>query len=130
MKFVHSYGVMGMMFHRAELVQIFHDGLPAEAQSRIHLNKKVDGIENTEDGVVVTCTDGSKYEGSIVIGADGVHSNVRSIIREHMLQEAPNADVDDTCPFPAEYKTLWCSVPRRWEFTPGDQCVVGQIPHF
>lgn len=114
------------MFHRAELVQLIHDGLSAEDQARIHLNKKLASIDSTEDGVVVTCSDGSTYEGSVVLGADGVHSKTRALVRELMLKENPDSDVDESQPYPAEYKTLWCSFPRRYEFSPGDAIVVSR----
>lgn len=114
---------MGMMFHRAELVQLFYDSLSAEDKAKIHLNKKLASIDNTEDGVSVTCADGSTYEGSIVLGADGVHSKVRAILREQMLKESLDSEVDEDQPYPAMYKTLWCSFPRRYEFTPGDHLI-------
>lgn len=111
---------MALMFHRAELVQLIYDGLSTEDQARIRLSKKLDTIDSTDDGVLVTCTDGSTYEGSVVLGADGVHSKVRAILREQMLKDSPASDVDEDQPYSAEYKTLWCSVPRRYECTPGD----------
>lgn len=112
-----------MMFHRAELVQLFYDGLSAEDQARIHVGKQLASIDNTDDGVLVTCTDGSTYEGSIVLGADGVHSKVRAILREQMLKDSLESEVDEDRPFPCAYKTLWCSFPRRYEIAPGEHIV-------
>lgn len=114
---------MALIFHRAELVKIFYDGLSTEDQARIHLCKRLASIDNTEDGVLVTCTDGSTYEGSIVLGADGVHSKVRGILREQMLRASLESEADEDKPYPCSYKTLWCSFPRRYEYTPGDHCV-------
>ncbi|CAN8102016.1 unnamed protein product [Discula destructiva] len=122
--FKKDFGMVGMMYHRAELVQLIYDGLPDDDKARVHLNKKVADIDTNEDGVVVTCTDGSTHSGSIVVGADGVHSRVRAFMREQMLKEAPDSDqVDGSQPYPSEYKTLWCSFPRRYEFAPGDHCI-------
>lgn len=45
------------------------------------------------------------------------------MLREKILEKDPSAPVDDGSPFPAEYKTLWCSVPRRFEFAPGDHTI-------
>lgn len=76
---------------------------------------------------MASCEDGSKYEGSIVLGADGVHSRTRRIMRAHTLQADPNADVDAESPFSIEYKTMWCTFPRRWEFPPGDHCITQYV---
>ncbi|KAH3271265.1 hypothetical protein KXW55_001457 [Aspergillus fumigatus] len=56
---------------RRDLLQVLWESLPAEAQSKTHAQKKVSDIKTTETGVVVSCTDGTSYEGSMVIGADG-----------------------------------------------------------
>lgn len=111
------------MFHRAELVEAIYNGLNEEDQARIHTGKKLENIEETNGGVVVTCTDGSTYEGSIVLGADGVHSKTRHLMRELSLKKSPDADVNDMEPFQHQYKTMWCSFPRQWEFAPGDHCI-------
>lgn len=111
------------MFHRAELIKAIYDGLKEEDQARVYTNKKLEGIEDTDDGVVVTCADGSTYEGSIVLGADGVHSQTRRLMRELSLRKSPDAEVNDIEPFQHLYKTMWCSFPRRWEFAPGDHCI-------
>jgi FAD dependent monooxygenase len=47
---------------------------------RVHLNSKVESVEATDDGVVVTTTDRARYHGHLVVGADGVHSCIRSEI--------------------------------------------------
>lgn len=86
--------------------------MPTAAKDRYLLNKKVDSIESDKTGVRVTCTDGSTYDGSIVIGADGVHSKTRRIMREQALEEVPQRDWDAAVPFPALYKCMWCSFPR------------------
>ncbi|KKY37793.1 putative fad binding domain containing protein [Diaporthe ampelina] len=118
-----SHGSYSFMFHRAELLEAIYDGLGEEDQARIHTDKKLESIEDTDGGVVVTCTDGSTYEGSIVLGADGVHSKTRTLMRDLSLNKSPDADVNDIEPFQYLYKTMWCSFPRRWEFAPGDHCI-------
>ncbi|KAK7992390.1 hypothetical protein PG988_001184 [Apiospora saccharicola] len=52
-------------------------------KDRILLKKKVSDVKLSSGGggVKVQGTDGSVYEGTIVVGADGVHSVVRSIMR-------------------------------------------------
>jgi 2-polyprenyl-6-methoxyphenol hydroxylase-like FAD-dependent oxidoreductase len=115
-----SHGTFSFMFHRAELIQTIHEGLSEENQARIHTNKALENIEETDDGVIVTCADGSTYKGSIVLGADGVHSQTRRLMRELSLRKSPDAEVNDVVPFQHSYKTMWCTFPRRWEYAPGD----------
>ncbi|KFG86078.1 putative FAD-dependent monooxygenase [Metarhizium anisopliae] len=49
-----------------------------EDKSRIHMNKKVVEICHGKSNVSVTAADGTTYQGDLVVGADGVHSAVRS----------------------------------------------------
>lgn len=118
-----SHGSYSFMFHRAELIEAIYDGLSEEDKGRIHTNKKLENIEDTDGGVVVTCADGSTYEGSIVLGADGVHSQTRRLMRELALSKSPDAQVNEIEPFQHLYKTMWCSFPRQWKFSPGDHCI-------
>ncbi|KAF7517979.1 hypothetical protein G7054_g13625 [Neopestalotiopsis clavispora] len=60
-----------------KMVTFLHDNLPQSAKDRILLGKQVTDIEVSDDGVNVTCEDGTSHRGSIVIGADGVRSQVR-----------------------------------------------------
>lgn len=46
----------------------------------IRLKEKVMAIESSDGGATVATASGSVYRGSIVVGADGVHSIVRQEI--------------------------------------------------
>jgi 2-polyprenyl-6-methoxyphenol hydroxylase-like FAD-dependent oxidoreductase len=46
----------------------------------IHLGASVTQITETEDGVVVGLVDGRSVAGSLLVGADGVHSVTRSAL--------------------------------------------------
>ncbi|KAJ5755732.1 FAD binding domain-containing protein [Penicillium manginii] len=109
------HGTAPVIFHRAQLVEALYDGLPSEAQSRYLLNKKIKSMEVSEaqDGVNVICTDGSTYQGSIVVGADGVHSKTRTLMRDMaMSQDSQQVWKDAADPFPAQYRCMWSSFPR------------------
>lgn len=117
-------------FHRAHLVQVLYDKLPEEAKSRYFLSKKVTTFDTHDDGIRVSCDDGSIYEGSIVLGADGVHSITRTLMRDLALSENPKVDWDPKEPFTSVYKCLWASFPRpsepgaNFETTSKDQSVM------
>lgn len=123
------------MCHRAELVECLYESLAEADKARVHVGKRVASVETTTGGagagsgagaggVVVTCEDGSRHEGSIALGADGVHSRLRGIMREAALRAGEReADVDAERPFPASYRTMWATLPRRWELTPGSHHV-------
>ncbi|PYI36885.1 monooxygenase [Aspergillus indologenus CBS 114.80] len=61
---------------RQALLSILFDYLPR--QDRIHFNKKVIQVTPSAREVTVHTADGSQLSGDIVVGADGVHSIVRS----------------------------------------------------
>lgn len=73
-----SHGYPCMNFPRPLLVQTLFDGLGA-GKAKIRTGASIDSIEMTDKGVRVHLHDGSIEEGSIVIGADGVHSKTRAI---------------------------------------------------
>ncbi|KAM0426036.1 hypothetical protein ACHAPT_008667 [Fusarium lateritium] len=110
-----NHGVGLVAFHRAHLVQVLYENLPEEAKSKYFLNKKVTTIDSNDEGVNVTCDDGSIYDGSIVLGADGVHSITRSLMRDLALSENPKLVWDPKEPFTSVYKCLWASFPRPSE---------------
>ncbi|KAH7405963.1 hypothetical protein DE146DRAFT_630660 [Phaeosphaeria sp. MPI-PUGE-AT-0046c] len=78
-----------ILFDRMRCVTHLYDGLPD--QSFIRTNSRVDRVEHTKTGVKVYLTDGSVEEGDMVIGADGVHSNVRQLMWEHAAKNEPQA---------------------------------------
>lgn len=70
------YGYDLIFVDRQMVVQAMWDNV--RNKNNIHLNKRVQTVSLKPDGVEVTTTDGSKFEGDILVGADGVHSQVRS----------------------------------------------------
>jgi 2-polyprenyl-6-methoxyphenol hydroxylase-like FAD-dependent oxidoreductase len=59
---------------RPDLVKLLHDGLGA---AKVRFGVSVQGIEQAEDEVRVTLSDGSVEACDLLVGADGIHSQVR-----------------------------------------------------
>ncbi|PKK42758.1 hypothetical protein CI102_13005 [Trichoderma harzianum] len=74
--------------------------------------KKVSDIQSGEKKAKVVCEDGSIYEGDLVLGADGVHSQTRKIMRKLALESDPNVNWDPEAPFTATYRCMWASFKR------------------
>ena len=71
------YGTPYLLLHRADL----HAALAALVPGSIlHLNKKLVGLAQDQDGVSLTFADGTEARADVVIAADGVHSLVREIL--------------------------------------------------
>ena len=65
------------MVPRRILLERLLAGFPID---RIRCNSRVEGMVSTRDGVRVDFEDGSSADGELLIGADGLHSVVRSIV--------------------------------------------------
>ncbi|KAH9886424.1 FAD binding domain-containing protein [Xylariomycetidae sp. FL2044] len=82
-----NHGHPWMCFRRGNLVSMLYKGLPHP--EKLMFNRDVTKLEQTTAGVTVTCADGSVHQGSIVIGADGVHSKVRRQINKMQENDVP-----------------------------------------
>jgi 2-polyprenyl-6-methoxyphenol hydroxylase-like FAD-dependent oxidoreductase len=75
--FLERYGAYHTLVDRGEL----HDWLidRADAQ-RLSYETTIQAIKQKEDAVTITFSDGSEANYSLVVGADGVHSNTRNLV--------------------------------------------------
>lgn len=71
------YGSPFLCMHRADLHEALLSILPDQI---VQLNKKLVGLDQRAGRVILSFANGGKAEHDAVIGADGVHSLVRSII--------------------------------------------------
>lgn len=67
---------------RAALHRVLHDRAVAEGV-RITHGKRLVGVRETAGGVTATFADGSTATADVLIGADGIHSTVRTLIDPH-----------------------------------------------
>lgn len=84
---IHRHGYSTIFFDRQWLLQALYDNL--QAKDRVILNAKVVDINSSEGGVKVTTARGAEFFGSMVIGADGVHSRVREIMVRLANEKCP-----------------------------------------
>jgi salicylate hydroxylase len=70
-----QYGAPQLTIHRADLLAALADMFPAE---RVALGKRAQSITPDAEGVELRFEDGSSARVGLLIGADGIHSAVRS----------------------------------------------------
>src|SRR5262245_19846785 len=71
------YGAPFLCMHRADLHSALYSALPPDV---VHLGKKLAGFDQSGGIVTLTFSDGTTAKADAMIGADGIHSLVRSII--------------------------------------------------
>ena len=72
------YGAPMYNIHRADLVQILFDAVPAEAK---RLGARCVGVSQDKDGVEVRLQTGEVLRADALVGCDGIHSAVRQHLR-------------------------------------------------
>src|ERR1700721_2577350 len=70
-----SFGTEGATVHRADLLDVLADALPADV---VTLGKLCTAVRSDGDIAVARFADGSEIEADIIVGADGIHSAVRA----------------------------------------------------
>ncbi|KAF7515157.1 hypothetical protein G7054_g14724 [Neopestalotiopsis clavispora] len=105
-----NHGADWLFLHRPELLRVLYDALPNTAKKNIYPGKKVQDIQVTADGVTVECADGTQEQGSIVVGADGVHSRVRKCMNNKLAhqrtKDATSGKADEE-PLTSTYRCLY-----------------------
>jgi 2-polyprenyl-6-methoxyphenol hydroxylase-like FAD-dependent oxidoreductase len=76
-KVASRYGIGSYAFHRGRLQQTLLNEL---GDKKIHLGKRVQSVTQHEITATVAFQDGSSHEANLVIGADGIRSEVRKSI--------------------------------------------------
>ncbi|ROO89061.1 salicylate hydroxylase [Actinocorallia herbida] len=72
-----QYGAPQLTMHRADLMTALEAAVPASA---IRFSAKVTGLTQDDEGVTLEFADGTTARHDAVIGADGIHSSVRTAL--------------------------------------------------
>ncbi|KHN94004.1 FAD dependent monooxygenase [Metarhizium album ARSEF 1941] len=106
-KALHSnYHYPVSFLERQRFLQILYDTL--ESKNHVYTGKRVLAVESGDDSAVVKTSDGSTYKADIVVGADGVHSVVRSEIWRHVTKVSqPHATEQENSGIKYEYSCIY-----------------------
>ncbi|HET9999318.1 MAG TPA: FAD-dependent monooxygenase [Ktedonobacteraceae bacterium] len=74
-KHLQSLGTVSTVVHRAELLALLVETLGME---NVHLNAECTGFSQDESGVRARFVDDMEAQGDFLVGADGLHSTIRS----------------------------------------------------
>ncbi|WP_157977517.1 FAD-dependent monooxygenase [Streptomyces triticisoli] len=72
-----QYGAYHYLIHRAELLDILTEAVPSQL---VHLGRAVTDVVRNDDRVTVRLSDGETVSGDLLIGADGIHSTVSTVM--------------------------------------------------
>ena len=75
---VRRYGVPYFHMHRADLTEVLSTALRARAPGALRMGREAVGADQDEAGVTLRFADGSTARGDVLVGADGIHSVLRS----------------------------------------------------
>ncbi|KAK3833843.1 MAG: hypothetical protein JOS17DRAFT_789210 [Linnemannia elongata] len=98
-------GFEGRLIPRKVLYEIILSKVPSE---RLHRAKRMSWMTQGENGVHVKFTDGTEFEGDILVGADGAFSAVRKCLydrlqKDHKLPPSDAKDLPFSCVSVAGY---------------------------
>ncbi|EKG12549.1 Monooxygenase FAD-binding protein [Macrophomina phaseolina MS6] len=69
------HGYPTIFLERRSTIQVLYDHI--QDKSKVFVNQRVNHVELLGDGIRVRTTAGQMFDGSIVVGADGIHSAIR-----------------------------------------------------
>jgi 2-polyprenyl-6-methoxyphenol hydroxylase-like FAD-dependent oxidoreductase len=93
---------------RSRLHVILTDAVKASGAD-VRLGVTVDGLDDGEDGVHVTFSDGTHGDYDLVVGADGIHSKIRSLVFGEQIEAEYTGQVcwRVNVPRPPEVEGIW-----------------------
>jgi 2-polyprenyl-6-methoxyphenol hydroxylase-like FAD-dependent oxidoreductase len=96
----HGYPIT--FLDRQMVLQVLYDNI--KDKTKVLTNKRVQKVHMTDAGVTVKTSDGSVYQGDILVGSDGIHSTVRDEMWRIANQESPGwIPADEHARVPVDY---------------------------
>ncbi|OQD69018.1 hypothetical protein PENPOL_c002G03084 [Penicillium polonicum] len=94
-----------IFMERCKALEVLHSHV--QDRSKLHARNAVVGYEETLQGVIVTTEDGEQHKGHILIGADGIHSNVRKLMADKIsaTDQALAKEINEA--FTSEYNCIF-----------------------
>ena len=83
--FEQHFGYPYFVCHRSDLLNALLNGCQQHDNITLLTSKRVISVTGEHDHATVICEDGSTYQADVVIGADGIKSNVRKYISNDSL---------------------------------------------
>jgi salicylate hydroxylase len=71
------YGAPYWMVHRGDFHRVLVDAFNARAPGRLHVDRRCVGFEEEGGHIALKLANGEHISGDVVVGADGVHSEIR-----------------------------------------------------
>ena len=71
------YAAPYWMVHRGDFHRVLANALLERAPASLHVGARVTGFEQNATGVTLLLSNGQRVSGEVLIGADGVHSQIR-----------------------------------------------------
>jgi len=71
------FGAPYWMVHRGDFHRVLVDAFNARAPGRLHVGSRCIGFEEDDGGIWLKLANGERRRGDVVVGADGVHSEIR-----------------------------------------------------
>jgi 2-polyprenyl-6-methoxyphenol hydroxylase-like FAD-dependent oxidoreductase len=81
------FGYRPVFVDRQCVLQVLWERLVQK--DKVHVNKRVVKVESTETGVRVHTADKDVFTGDLVVGADGIHSVIRSEMKRIAAEVKP-----------------------------------------
>ncbi|KAG0271484.1 hypothetical protein BGZ95_000702 [Linnemannia exigua] len=81
---IERYGAESRVLPRPKLHELLLRQIPKE---HVHLGKKILSTQQGGNGVLIRCSDGTEYEGDILVGSDGAYSAVRQNLYAQLKKE-------------------------------------------